>query len=70
VAERTATVHWGTCENCDASVMVFPHPERIDDLSDDHDDWENGGIFASCYVCGGSIDWGGTDPATDLIKNY
>lgn len=61
------TAWWGTCDDCLALVAVYPHPERDDDIPD-RDDWEE--PFPSCYVCDGRIDWGGSDPAADVIVGY
>jgi hypothetical protein len=41
----------------------------VDDLPED-DEWEAGGIFAECYVCEGTISWGGADPVHHIIKDY
>jgi len=66
--ERTA--YWGDCDN-GHSVVVYPTVDSGADIpDDDEDEWESGGIFSSCYVCGGSINWGGADPAKDIIRNY
>lgn len=67
--ERTA--HWGTCsdQDCLASMVIYPHSDSERDLPDE-DDWENSLFFISCPVCGSSMDWGGSDPAKDIIRNY
>lgn len=68
-AERTAW--WGTCSNedCLASMIIYPHPDRQTDLPDE-DDWEDSTFFIKCPVCNSSMDWGGTDHPADLLKHY
>ena len=65
----TRTAHWGTCdnENCLTSMVIYPHPDAVADLPDQND-WEDS--FVDCPVCGGGMDWGGTDPATEVLRNY
>jgi len=69
--EVAHTAHWGICSNneCNTCILVYPHSDNERDLPD-QDEWDSGGIFAECYVCGADIDWGGTDPAHQLLKNY
>ena len=66
------TAHWGTCsdEHCLTSMVIYPHPYALVDLPADEDDWDTSTFFISCPVCGGSMDWGGTDHPADIIKNY
>lgn len=65
------TAHWGTCsdQDCLTSMVIYPHADRPTDLPKE-DDWDNSPFFTSCPVCGGSMDWGGTDHPADIIKNY
>lgn len=65
------TAYWGTCSNeqCLASMVIYPHPEAKQDLPDE-DDWENSTFYINCPVCNGGMDWGGSDPAADIIRNY
>ena len=72
-AEREwRTAHWGTCENegCLTSMVIYPHPDAPADLPEDTDDWENSPFFIDCPVCDCRMDWGGTDHAADIIRNY
>ena len=66
------TAHWGTCENesCLTSMVIYPHPDAPADLPEDTDDWDDSPFFIDCPVCGGRMDWGGTDHPADIIKNY
>jgi hypothetical protein len=68
---ETRTAHWGTCSNedCLCAMVIYPHSDRPTDLPDEGD-WEDTPFFIRCPVCGESMDWGGTDPAADIIKNY
>jgi hypothetical protein len=50
-------------------MIIYPHPDAIRDLPDE-DDWDNSPFLTSCPVCGDSMDWGGTDHPSDLLKNY
>jgi hypothetical protein len=54
-------VAWsGNCEDCDAIVIVAPYDDRTEEIvADGPGEWES---FPSCYLCGGSIDWVGSDP--------
>ena len=63
------TAWWGTCENedCVASMVIYPHPDAIDDLPD-QDDWDDS--FVDCPVCGDGMDWGGTDHPADILRSY
>jgi len=66
------TAHWGSCEDddCGTAMVIYAHRYAGHDLPDE-DDWENGGTFyIDCPVCGGTFDWGGSDPAENIIKNY
>lgn len=50
----------GNCGDCDVIVIVAPYDdETVQQVADGPDEWE---AFADCYVCGGSIEWNGTDP--------
>jgi ribosomal protein S27E len=64
--------HWGTCEDCQTNIVVYPHPERATPVpppvgcghaGHDDDDWAN----TDCPVCGGYIAWGGADPVADVV---
>jgi len=68
---KTRTAHWGTCENdtCQASMVIYPHPDAPNDLPDE-DEWENSTFYISCPVCDCRMDWGGSDPAAEIIRNY
>lgn len=65
------TAWWGTCSNdeCMASMIIYPHPDRQSDLPPE-DEWEDSTFFIDCPVCASKMEWGGTDPAADLLKNY
>lgn len=65
------TAHWGTCENnaCQASMVIYPHPGASQDLPDE-EQWKDPTRCIDCPVCGEWMDWGGTDPAHEIIKNY
>ena len=65
--ERTA--HWGTCPDCDCSMIIYPHADKDRDLPPT-EEWENSPFWIDCPVCGSSMEWGGTDHPADLIKNY
>lgn len=56
-------VVWGNCDDCDARIYVA----RDEPLSD-NEEWDNGGIFSSCYVCGGQVLWGGSDPEREVLR--
>lgn len=61
------TAWWATCDVCLTNVLVYPHPEREDDIPD-KDEWER---FADdCPVCDGPLEWGGADPAHEHLKSY
>jgi hypothetical protein len=62
----TRTAHWGTCQDCEACVVVYPHPERAEDIPD-QGDWDGP---MQCYVCDGFMDWGGADPAHEIIRGF
>ena len=63
------TAHWGHCEDedCNATVVIYPRPDRTSDLPA-RADWEYSDM--DCPVCAKGIMWGGTDPAHHLIRNY
>lgn len=50
-------------------MVIYPASGAGHDLPDE-DDWENSTFYIDCPVCGGTFDWGGTDPASDIIRNY
>lgn len=51
-------------------MVIYPHPDAEKDLPDDDDDWDKGPFWIDCPVCGGHMEWGGTDHPADIIKNY
>ncbi|QAY16103.1 hypothetical protein SEA_ELESAR_52 [Arthrobacter phage Elesar] len=61
------TAYWGTCDECLITVTVYPHPDRGRDLPDS-EEWP--GDFAICPVCESWLEWEGSDPAKDIIRNY
>lgn len=65
------TAHWGTCgdEDCLTSMVIYPHPDAGQDLPDE-EEWEGSTFYINCPVCGGGMDWGGTDHPADLLRNY
>lgn len=67
--ERTA--YWGTCSNedCLTNMIIYPHEDAPRDLPDE-DEWEDSTFYIDCPVCDSSMDWGGTDPAESIIRNY
>ncbi|MCC3277491.1 hypothetical protein LJ753_16630 [Arthrobacter sp. zg-Y20] len=69
---KSQTAHWGTCDNdeCQTSMVIYPHPEAPNDLPKDTDEWVNPPTWINCPVCGCTIIWGGTDPASDILKDY
>jgi hypothetical protein len=51
-------------------MVIYAGKYAGHDLPED-DEWDNGGTFyIDCPVCGGNFDWGGTDPAANIIRNY
>jgi hypothetical protein len=50
-------------------MVIYPHPDARADLPDE-DAWENSTFYISCPVCDCRMDWGGTDPAHEIIRNY
>lgn len=51
----------GNCRDCDAIVIIAPYDSRTDRIVEaGPDEWDT---FPSCYLCDGSIDWNGSDPA-------
>lgn len=71
VATEDRTAYWGTCSNqdCQCSMLIYPHPDAPQDLPDE-EEWDDSTFFISCPVCASSIDWGGTDHPADIVKNY
>lgn len=63
------TAHWGSCGDCDTSIIIYPHPDASEDLPPE-EDWESALFYINCPVCGNRFDWGGTDHPADLLKNY
>lgn len=65
------TAHWGACEDddCGTAMVIYAHSYSPQDLPDT-DEWDTSPFFIDCPVCGGNFDWGGTDPAENIIKNY
>ena len=63
-AERTA--YWGTCDGCLTTVVVAPHPDRTQDLTDPGE-WENG-FPSDCPVCDESMSWEGSDAVRDVLR--
>lgn len=62
------TAHWGTCDECMTSQVIYPHPDSNKDLPDTHE-WDD--PFFKCPVCGSwSGTWEGSDPAHELIQDY
>lgn len=52
----------GNCRDCDAIVIVASNDGRTDKIvADGPDEWDS---FPSCYLCEGTIDWNGSDPAS------
>lgn len=68
---KTRTAHWGSCsdDDCGTAMVIYPHSFAGHDLPDT-DEWENSPFYIDCPVCGESFDWGGTDPASEIIRNY
>lgn len=69
--QKRRTAYWGTCDNndCMTSLVIYPHPDAPQDLPPE-DEWEDSTFYIDCPVCDSNIDWGGTDPAADIIRNY
>lgn len=64
-------VAWsGTCRNCATTFVVYPHPfetseDKIDQITNGPTDWDG---FTDCFICGGAIDWNGSDPVSAVIR--
>lgn len=71
VRDPDRTAHWGTCDNndCQTSMLIYPHPDAPHDLPDE-EEWEDSPFFIDCPVCGANVSWGGTDHPADLLRNY
>ena len=63
-APKDRTAYWGTCTECQTTVVVAPHPDRTEDLTDPAE-WENG-FPRECPVCDESLDWDGSDAVEDV----
>ena len=65
------TAYWGTCsaDGCLTSMVIYPHPDKPRDLPPE-EEWEDSTFWVNCPVCDSSMDWGGTDHAADIIRNY
>lgn len=63
------TIYSGTCSDtdCMTSMAIWPNWESTTDLPH-QDEWENGGIFLDCPVCGETMDLDFTDPMTTHIR--
>lgn len=69
--DKTRTAHWGSCSDadCGTAMIIYPHPFAGHDLPPEIE-WEDSLFYIDCPVCGLSMDWGGTDPAEEIIRNY
>lgn len=63
---------WGACESCAATVVVYPHWEATDKQRrriNNQSKWERGAM-TDCPCCDdGQIDWGGSDPVEQIVRN-
>jgi len=49
--------NWGACRDFDARYAVAPGDLEIED----RDNWEESDLW-TCWVCGGTVEWLGSDP--------
>ena len=71
MTESNDRMAWsGTCRDCLATWVVYPHYEADEDtverISDGPGEWEG---FSDCQVCDGTIEWNGSDPVGAVIRN-
>lgn len=64
---RDTTIWWSTCDECFATLAVWPHPEREEDLGNP-DEWER--FWPDCPVCDASMHWEGSDTPTDMVALF
>ncbi len=66
---KDRTIYSGNCSDpdCMTSMAIWPHWESPTDLPDE-DDWDSGGIFLNCPVCGSTMDLDFADSMTATIR--
>lgn len=70
-AEKTRTAHWLLCldDDCGAAMIIYPRSFAEHDLPDGKE-WIRSPFAIDCPVCHEGMDWCGSEPADQIIRNY
>ncbi|MGW9541932.1 hypothetical protein ACWHA6_36215 [Streptomyces anthocyanicus] len=59
------TAWWSTCSACSTNLVIYPHPERDEDVPHPNE-WEE--FWPDCPVCAEPMRMEGSDPVRTVFR--